>query len=971
MKSARKGSGGLVSGVIETGGGGTIMSFYDKGPFEWIDGLGENEPEAGEKRPRDGGNEERGPRFRRSWIVAAVLAAAFLFGFPSLAVVWTDLLWFQSQGLGSVFWGRFFPQWGLFLATAAATFLILYGNWRFILGREAGLDGRGRSTAGRAAMGFALVFAVLSGLGARSSWTTVLSFLHSVPFGRTDPLFGRDVSFFVFGLPFWRFLQGWLSGVVGMALVGSAVLYGATGALRFEGLRPDVRVSARVHLALLGGFWVALWGVGTLLDRYDLVYASRGAVYGAGFADLHVTLPALLILGFAALLAAGLLLTNAVRPMWKLSIVACGLLFAFGLLLKGFVPGLVQQYVVKPNELELERPYLERNMKASLEAFGLDRVNALDFTPEADISPAELKRERDVLKNVRLWDYGPLLRTFKQLQEIRSYYDFRDVDIDRYAFEPGPLRQVMLSVRELDPEQLQNPTWVNTHLEFTHGYGAVMNPVNEVAPGGLPVLFIKDLPPRFSVPLSLDRPQVYYGESLPTYALVGTDVKEFDYPMGAANARTSYSGKGGVRISGLLRRLAFTLRFRDTEILLTGALKPESRILYERRLGDALEKVAPFLVFDSDPYPVLAKGRIWWINDAYTVSDRYPYARPLSSNDPGLQRYGGINYIRNSVKAVVDAYDGTLTLYVADGSDPLVRVWSAIFPALFKPVSAMPPELRSHLRYPEELFEVQTEIFRVFHMKDVNTYYNREDVWEVTPPGREKPIPPNYVTLRVEGGKEPEFALIRPFMPAGRSNLIGWMAARCDGKHLGELMVYAFPKQKLIYGPAQIEALIDQNPEISAQLSLWSQRGSDVIRGDLLVIPLGKSLLYVQPLYLKANKGELPELKRVILSAGGRIAWDETFSGALAKLFGAEAAGAAQSAPAAPGRPAEAKPEPILRDAAGAVGSDDLRGLTGEATKRYEAAVDAQRRGDWARYGEELKALESALRRLEEATGKR
>jgi uncharacterized membrane protein (UPF0182 family) len=758
--------------------------------------------------------------------------------------------------------------------------------------------------------------------------------------------------------------------------VGTAILYGATGAVRMEGLRPLVRTGARLHLALLGSAWIACWGAAILLDRYDLAYVARGVVYGAGFTDTHVSLPALLVLGGGALLAAALLFANVLRPMWRVSLWACLLVFALGFVLRNLLPGLIQQYVVKPNELELERPYLQWNMDSTLAAFGLGNVRTVEFSPEADVSSADVDREREVLRNVRLWDYGPLLRTYKQLQEIRSYYDFADVDIDRYAFGSGLRRQVMISVRELDPRQLQNPTWVNTHLEFTHGYGLVMNPVNEVAPGGLPVLFVKDLPPRFSVPLSLDRPQVYFGETLRTYALVGTDVKEFDYPMGSANARNSYEGKGGVPLSGFLRRLAFAFRFRDPEILLTGSLRPESRILYDRDLSGILEKAAPFLHYDSDPYPVVAEGRIFWIADAYTATDRYPYARPLSTNDPGLQRYQGINYLRNAVKVVVDAYDGTAVFYVADEADPILRAWRGIFPALFRPLSALPASLRGHLRYPEELFEVQTEVFRVFHMRDVNTYYNREDVWEVTPQGQERPIPPNYVTLRIEGGKAPEFALIRPFMPTGRSNLIGWMAARCDGENLGGLVVYAFPKQKLVYGPAQIEALIDQNPEISAQVSLWSQRGSDVLRGDLLVIPLGRSLLYVQPLYLKADKGELPELKRVILAAGGRIAWDETFAGALEKLFGraaeAETFGTGAAPSPAPG--AGLTPGALSGDrrGAGPVGPTpepgSVRALVEETSRRYEAALEAQRRGDWARYGSELKALESALRRLEEAT---
>ena len=411
----------------------------------------------------------------------------------------------------------------------------------------------------------------------------------------------------------------------------------------------------------------------------------------------------------------------------------------------------------------------------------------------------------------------------------------------------------------------------------------------------MPVLFVKDLPPRSSVSLDILRPQVYYGEKTNTYALVRTEVKEFDYPMGEANVRSTYEGTGGVSVGSLWRRLLFALRFRDTEILFTGSLRPDSRILFRRGLGRALRELAPFLAYDDDPYPVIHRGRILWVQDAYTATDRIPYSKPLATEDPTLQDLNGVNYLRNSVKITLDAYDGTVRFYLMDPSDPLAATWARVFPGLFLPASEMPEDLRAHLRYPEELFEVQSEMYRVYHMTDTNTYYNKEDVWEVSPAGRERRLVPNYVTMKLLGQKRPEFALIVPFMPVGRSNLIGWMAGRCDPEHYGELVVYQFPKQKLIFGPPQIEALIDQNPEISAQMSLWSQRGSDVIRGDLLVVPIGKSLLYVQPLYLKAERGELPELKRVILSTGGRVVWAETFREALSLLVGEDVLGGASA----------------------------------------------------------------------------
>jgi uncharacterized membrane protein (UPF0182 family) len=604
---------------------------------------------------------------------------------------------------------------------------------------------------------------------------------------------------------------------------------------------------------------------------------------------------------------------------------------------------------------------LEFHIGATRRAFGLDSVKTFQMTPNAEATMADMEEDSETASNIRLWDYGPLLRTYKQLQEIRTYYDFSDIDIDRYKLD-GKNRQVMLSVRELDSSQLQNRTWVNTHLEFTHGYGVVMNPVNEMEEGGLPVFFMKDLPPKSAIPVTIDRPQVYYGEQTSTYALVRTLVNEFDYPMGDSNARSSYEGEGGVEIFPLARRLLYAIKFRDSEIFFTNSLKSDSRILYYRNIREAITKIAPFLILEEDMYPVISGGKILWLQDAYTASSRYPYSRPLSrasATQSELEAYSGVNYIRNSVKIIVDAYDGSMKFYVSDPTDPIIQTWAEVFPDLFEPADGVPPEIREHFRYPEEFFEAQSEIYRIYHMTDTNTYYNREDVWVTTPQGQERRIRPNYVTMQLLDERHTEFTLIAPFMPQGRNNLIGWMAGRSDGSHYGELVVYQFPKQEMIFGPSQVDALIDQNPEISPQLSLWSQRGSDVIRGDLLVIPIGNSLLYVQPLYLKAEHGELPELKRVILSTGGRVAWGETFDGAIAALFGTgspkkEASGTATSA----------QTNPTSADAAAGSGAN-LSELAREARIHFEDATNASRGGDWAGYGAELKKLEETLRRIE------
>ena len=933
---------------------------------EWTSGDGSNDDgwDAGGRRMP----EIRLPKFSRLWLLLGLLFIFFVIVLPALAGVVTDYWWFQSHGYEAVFWRRLLARWELFAVAVVPAFLVYWLNWRFAWKHGgAGLEGlteqrRSPVSSKWAIPAAALVFAVLNALGAMENWGSFLKFLYPTPFGVADPLFHKDISFYVFSLPFYNFLQGWVQSLLTVSLFGSVLVYFVTRALTLSGGGFSLSRPARLHLSLLGSCFLVVWGCGYWFERFGLLYSPTGVVYGAGYTDVHVVLPALTLLMLAAFAAAALLLVNFFKPMWKTSLVIIAVLIAAGWGVRTLIPGLVQQYRVKPNEYAMEKPYLGYSLEYTRRAFGLDKVRTTTVTPEAEVTPAEIKADQDTVQDVRLWDYSPLLRTYKQLQAIRTYYNFADIYVDRYPIG-GRNRQIMLAVRELDLGQLQNPTWVNTHLEFTHGYGVVMNPVNEVAPGGLPPFYMKDLPTRSTVDIPLERPEIYYGCRGDNYVLANTNIKEFDYPMGDSNVRTSYAGKGGVEIGSFWRRLLFTLRFRDTEILFTGALKPESRVLMYRNVRESLAEIAPFLIYDSDTYPVLYNGRILWVQDCFTWSERYPYSNPVSTADRTLATFNGVNYIRNSVKATVDAYDGKMTFYVVDEQDPLVQTWGKIFPGLFRSGREMPAGLWAHMRYPEDFFEVQTDVYRTYHMSDTNTYYNREDVWEVTPTGRERRIQPNYVTMKLWGGKAPEFAIIVPYMPLGRDNLIGWMAGRCDPENYGQLLVYQFPKQKLIYGPAQVEALIDQNPEISAQLSLWSQRGSDVIRGDLLVIPVGKSLLYVQPLYLKAEQGELPELKRVIVSTGGRVAWAETFGEALEKLMG-------QKVVSGVGTQTVVTDEKngSVSAASAAVETEQpapAASLAGQAQQYYDAAQKAQRAGDWAKYGEYIKKLGDVIARMQ------
>lgn len=931
------------------------------GGREWTTGDGDNG--SGWDDGSSPAREIKIPKLNKFWFLVGSLFVLFGIVLPSIADFMTNLYWFEAQGFQSVFWRRFWVKWELFAAAFVPAFAVYALNWSIAFRRssarlvEMTRDEEAKTRfLRRALIGAAFVAALLNALNAMGMWHEFLKFMNPTAFGETDPLFKVDIGFYVFSLPFIKFVQVWARGLLMLSLIGSAAIYFSKRLISFQPGSYYFAPEARLHLTLLGALILVLWGVGYWIARYELLFSPTGVVFGAGYTDTHVILPALTILAFAMFAAAALLCVNFFRPMWKLSLIVIGVLFVTGVAARTLLPGIVQQYRVKPNEYEMEKPYLSYHLDYTRRAFGLSGVKSVSFTPEAEVTPQELNDDNETVQNIRLWDYSPLLRTYRQLQAIRTYYDFNDVYIDRYLIG-GKSRQVMLGVRELELSKLQNPTWVNTHLEFTHGYGVVMNPVNEIASGGLPYFFMKDLPVRSTVDIPLTRPEIYFGTNLSSYVLVKTDVKEFDYPMGDSNVRSEYIGDGGVSIGSFWRKLLFTLKFRDTEILFTGALNEKSRVLYNRSVRRAFEDIAPFLIYDAETYPVLVDGRIKWMQDAFTWSDRYPYSKPFESGDSTLSLFRGVNYIRNSVKAVADAYTGRMEFYVVNDKDPLIRSWMKIFPELFKDKSQMSETLLRHMRYPEDFFEVQTEVFCTYHMTDTNTYYNREDVWEVTPVGREHRVRPNYVTVKLWGEKTPEFSIIVPYMPLGRDNLIGWMAGRCDAERYGELMVYQFPKQKLIYGPGQVEALIDQNPEISAQLSLWSQRGSDVIRGDLLVVPIGKSLLYVQPLYLKAEKGELPELKRVIVSTGGRVAWAENFGGALEKLM-------RQRVSVSTGTTTVTASSPAAQHSG--VADENIGALAAEAQALYEAAQNAQRAGEWGQYGEKIKRLGEVIGRIKE-----
>ncbi|HEV2438949.1 MAG TPA: UPF0182 family protein, partial [bacterium] len=843
----------------------------------------------------------------RRWLLA-LLVAMFLV-YPAAARWYTEWLWFGEVGYLSVFWVPFVSSAAVAAAAAISVFLILYLNARPLLrlrpiARVVELRPVGGTrtyrrivaglSPGRLAVFLTGAVAVVAGLGAAESWPVFQAYLHQAPFGVRDPVFGRDVAFYVFTLPVYEALYGWLFAWLFVALLGAAgAYYLDLVPLAIRGVWAIPR-DVRVHLSVLAGLLVLLRGFGFWLDRYGILYSPHGAVYGAGYTDLHATLP---VLGGLAVLSAvtGVLLLASTRARTiRPAIAALVVLLLVWIGGTVFYPAFVQQVEVAPNELDREQPYIRNSIASTLRAYGLDTVEAQSFPAAVNLTPAALQANRTVLDSVRLWDYRPLLRTYAQLQSLRLYYTFTDVGIDRYHIG-GQLQQVMLSARELDANRLpdQARTWVNEHLVFTHGFGLVMTPVNRISAEGLPEFYIKDIPPQSPVGLTVTRPQLYYSLVTTPYVVVNTRNKELDYAQGDQNVYTTYAGRGGVPLTAPLARFAFASRWGAMSLLLSNDITPVSRVLFHRDVRDRVARVAPFLKLDRDPYLVLADGRLFWIVDGYTTTAMYPYARPTS----------GLNYIRNSVKAVVDAYDGTVRLYAIDTVDPLLRTYDRIYPGLLRPFGEMPPALAAHVRYPVDLFNVQADVYATFHMKDPRVFYNREDLWGIPSElfgGSPQPVEPYYVNLKLDPARGEEFALILPFTPSGKDNMVAWMAARSDPPNYGRLLVYRFPKDTTVFGPMQIEARINQDPAISSQLTLWNQQGSSVIRGNLLVVPIAESLLYIEPLYLQAQGSALPELKRVIVAYGAKIAMEPTLEEAVARIFGV----LPTAAPSGPGRPA-------------------------------------------------------------------
>jgi|TARA_Y100000817_G_scaffold120554_1_gene94439 uncharacterized membrane protein (UPF0182 family) len=831
-------------------------------------------------------------------LVIGVVGLILLIVLSVLKGFYVDLLWFDSVGYDSVFWKSITAKTLLFLVGLFISILVLGTNiW---LARKLSPQGPEQSfieeidvSALRKVVSVILIaatllLAVIFGSVAGSSWQTILAWINGIDFaGRTDPQFGRNISFYMFQLPAYQMIQGWFLSLIVMSVLGSVAVYGLS--ISLQGFQLQITRGMRIHLSVLVGLIFILISIGTYLSIFELVLSEGGIIFGATYTDINAVLPARYVVVALALFAGLVTIANGFLSNngYKLPLFAFSIWVIAGIVGGAIYPNFVQSFQVAPNEREREVSYIQRNIEATRYAYGLDEITNNDFPAEQSVTIEAIEANPKTLDNIRLLDPRPLRDTFNQVQAIRQFYEFTDVDVDRYVVNGEP-RQVMLSARELDISGAQQRNWTQERLQLTHGFGAVVAPVNKVIDEGLPDFITKDIPPASEeIELSIEGSRLYFGEITDQYVIVNSNEVEFDYPLGEGNAETSYEADRGIKLSSFGRKLALAWDLGDTNILISSQINSDSRLLLHRNIKDRISQVAPFLILDRDPYIVIIDGQLKWIQSAYTTSNRYPYSQPR----------GNVNYIRDSVKIVVDAVTGDMTFYLIDEEDPVAGTWAKIFPELFTPNASMPSSIRDHLRYPLDMFSLQSNLYLRYHITDPNVFFIGEDFWNI-PTERffqqEQPVEPYYVLMtlpqveKVDNVTQEnlEFSLIMPFTPRNRQNTVAWLAGRSDGADYGSLVAYRFPTDDLVFGPAQIEARIDQNPGISQQITLWDQAGSEVIRGNLLMIPIGQSFLFVEPIYLQADTSRLPELVRVVVANGNAIAMERTFEEALDVVLG-------------------------------------------------------------------------------------
>ncbi len=911
---------------------------YSRGPFDPFD-----------QQPFGGFREVQIPRPpRRFWIGLGFVGVALLVILVTAPVValLTEIQWFDALGVRGAYLNRIGLELLLFFGSLIVSFLFGALNvaiaMRIRSGRALRAVGIRRRTLWSApgALGLgatAVISLILSG-GVGSRWTDLALFSHSTPTGVREPVYGLDVSFYVLTLPFLHDIQTWLFGLIFLVLLLATALYA------WRGDTFDLRLPPRAiaHLSILLGGLALVLAAGAILDRYDLLFSHNGVVWGAGYADVYARTGLALARVVVGVLLALLLFANAVPKRAGLMVAAVTVWLALALV-SAIYPALVQRLVVQPSEPTQEAPYIQREIEFTRRAFAIGEAKGQAYTGDTPLTRKAVDDDQATIQNLRLWDNTQLQETYQQLQSIRTYYTFHDIELDRYPID-GRTVQLEISARELDPDRLpqQAQSWVNQKLVYTHGYGVAASPVSAVVGEGLPDYVVKDIPP--TGPLKVDRPQIYFGNVQSDYVLTPTAAQEFDYPKGDENVRANYTGTHGVRLDGGSRFL-WSLRTGDFNLLISNQIQDRSQILYRRNVQDRVKAVAPFLQIRDNPYIVVVDGKLYWIQDAYTGASTYPYSQQE-------EIINGQNYLRNSVKVVVDAYDGTMDFYIADPSDPIVRAYAATFPGLFKPLRQMPAGLQAHLRVPVAMFTVQADIFSVYHVTDLRTFYYREDVWQIA-------LDPYYVEMRLPGQAQAEYLQIIPFTPYKKQNLVSWLAVRNDTPNYGQLVSFVLSKDKVILGPAQINSRIQQTPEISRDRTLLNSQGSSVIDGNLLVVPVGDSFLYFQPWYLKSTTSNqsLPELKKVILadaSTTGSVAYQSSLDQALTQIVGEPVStGTSGNAPPPSPTPPPSGTPPVVAD------------LVNQAIQHYNAAQDALKAGDLGTYQREMNQVGQLLQQVQ------
>jgi uncharacterized protein len=919
-------------------------------------------------------------RPRRLFFLVIAILAVIIFSSRTALSYYVDSLWFSSLGYEGVFRKTLSLQWAVFAAFFAVTFLFLYGwflalrrayqtdlpdNYRIVVGGQA-LHLPVSRILHLLGLAASLVVGVVTAASLMAAWPTfaVYWYAQRATTGAVDPIFGKSISFYLFTLPAWQFITDWLLTLAVVACLIAVFFVFVTGSTRMLSGRRGGYISLPWRgFSIAFGFFLLILAMRVYIARFDRLFDEHTIFSGVTYADAHVTLPGMLVVCAALILGAGIALINVVilpRVRWLMTAVAPAVACYLVVQIFGWY---VSSFIVKPNELVRERPYIAYNIELTRQAYGLDRLAQREFPAETTVEAADPANNQATLQNIRLWDWRALQDTLRQIQEIRTYYDFPDIDIDRYQIN-GTTRQVMLAARELNIEKLPESSrnWINEKLIYTHGYGITMNPVNGFTPEGLPTLILSNMPVQSTVnSIVVTRPEIYFGELTNTDVYVKTRQQEFNYPQGQNNSLTSYEGNGGIVLGSFFRRLLIAFDRGDlTKLPFSDDVSPESRLLMRRNVRDRVAALAPFLTYDLDPYIVVdSDGRLSWVLDAFTTSESYPYSRQYTVGD------ALVNYMRNSVKVAIDAYDGTTTFYVLDPQDPIIMAYRQIFPNLFKDAGAMPSALREHLRYPELLLRLQASVYGLYHMTDPQVFYNREDLWTVASEvgmdesgqQRTQPMEPNFVLMKLPGETAVEFVEILPFTPANRNNLIGWIAGRSDGDKYGTSVVYDFPKTKLVDGPLQIEARIDQNAQLSGQLTLWNQQGSHVRRGTLLVIPCGRALLYAEPIYLQAERSPMPELRLVVLALQDRLAYGPTFESAMKALFGGESSSLSGATTAAEPERGASAPSATIKTVAHANAL-----ITGAA----KDLADYQRLTAEGKLGEAGQKLEQLKRKLDE-----